>query len=220
MRIYIEGMKEIPKDCGKCPIHRLIYSLHPASAICPIMKGTPKDITDIYERSPNCPLREQRQPNRFEAVVHILKDADFGPDDDMAEEEEYIKMIADEICQLFKDGPYDEEGNMITLSDKEEKAVQEIISENEKLEEENKKLREQVDLLTSIQPDDRTSVKNKNLELIIDVKAKGAEEAEERIRKLKEALDSFPAMIQIQKLENCEVNVYPSQTYFGGSDDE
>jgi hypothetical protein len=68
--------------------------------------------------------------------------------------------------------------------------------------------------------EDKTPKKGKNLELIIDVKAKGAEEAEEKIRKLKEALDSFPAMIQIQKLENCEVNFHMSQIYSGGSEDE
>ena len=188
MRIYIKDMKEIPKSCGKCPIHRLMYHLHPAYAICPIMKGTPKDITDLFERSPNCPLREQRQLNRFEAVVQILKDADFSLDDDLAEEEEYIKMIADEICQLFKDGPYDEEDEMA--------------------------------IKTDYAPEDKTTKKGKNLELIIDVKAKGAEEAEERIRKLKEALDSFPAMIQIQKLENCEVNFHMTQIYSGDSEDE
>ncbi len=188
MRIYIEGMKEIPKDCGKCPIHRLIYSLHPASAICPIMKGTTKDITDISERSPNCPLRVQRQPNRFEAVVQILKDADFSPDDDLAEEEEYIKMIADEICQLFKDGPYDEEDEMA--------------------------------IKTDYASEDNTTKKGKNLELIIEVKTKGFEEAEDKIRKLKYTFNGLPAMIHVRELKDCEVNVYPSQTYFGGSEDE
>ena len=220
MRIYIKGMNKLPANCQTCWIRELADSLHPATRLCPIIAVGDRAIPVMAERSPNCPLREQRQPNRFEAVVQILKDADFSPDDDLAEEEEYIKMIADEICQLFKDGPYDEEEDMITLSDKEEKAVQEIIDKNTKLKEENEKLREQVDLLTSIQPDDRTSVKNKNLELIIDVKTKGAEEAEERIRKLREALDSFPAMIQIQKLENCEVNFHMSQIYSGGSEDE
>ena len=190
MRIYIEGMKELPKSCGSCLINsKVMFTPGDVSGYCPIKRGDDKRVSCQGEdKSQGCPLREQRQPNRFQAVVQILKDADFSPDDDLAEEEEYIKMIADEICQLFKDGPYDEEDEMA--------------------------------MKTDYAPEDRTTRKGKNLELIIDVKAQGAEEAEERIRKLKEALDSFPAMIRIQKLENCEVNVYPSQTYFGGSDDE
>lgn len=188
MRIYIKGMNKLPANCQTCWIRKLADSLHPATRLCPIIAVGDRAIPVMAERSPNCPLREQRQPNRFEAVVQILKDADFSPDDDLAEEEEYIKMIADEICQLFKDGPYDEEDEMA--------------------------------IKTDYASEDKTTRKGKNLELIIDVKAKGAEEAEERIRKLKEALDSFPAMVQIQKLENCEVNFHMTQIYSGDSEDE
>ena len=57
-------------------------------------------------------------------------------------------------------------------------------------------------------------------EIIIKVKTEGLEEAEEGIRRISDALDSFPGMIKIQKLENCEVNFHVSQFYSGGSEDE
>ncbi len=61
---------------------------------------------------------------------------------------------------------------------------------------------------------------DKTNEIKIKVKTEGLEEAREEIRRISDALDNFPGMIKIQKLENCEVNFHVSQYYSGGSEVE
>ena len=53
----------------------------------------------------------------------------------------------------------------------------------------------------------------------IEVKTKGMEKVQEDIEELGDALDMFPAQVQFKKVQNCTINVYPSQTYIQNNND-
>lgn len=60
----------------------------------------------------------------------------------------------------------------------------------------------------------------KNNEIVIDVKTRGMEEAQEEIEALADAYDGFPAQVNIKGARDCVFNIYPSQTKIIGMDSD
>ena len=92
MKVVIKNMEKKPEHCAECPICN-------ADDDCWILSKWYETWEDQYK---DCPLQEVSQPNPFNAVVQLLEYFDLH-----TEWSGDINELAQYICDLFKDGPYD-----------------------------------------------------------------------------------------------------------------
>ena len=92
MRVYINSMEKKPEHCADCPICD-------GNDDCMLLAKWYETWEEQYK---DCPLREKVQPNPFNSVVQLLRDFDLE-----SEWDGDIWELAQYICDMFKDGPYD-----------------------------------------------------------------------------------------------------------------
>ena len=92
MKVIIKNMKRKPVNCTECPI----CDYNDDCLLLPAYHSTWK------EQYKNCPLQEKLQPDPYKSVVALLKDFNLHNEWDGD-----IRELAQHICDMFKDGPYD-----------------------------------------------------------------------------------------------------------------
>lgn len=60
----------------------------------------------------------------------------------------------------------------------------------------------------------------KDQTVTIKCETEGFDEATEQVETLVDAYDGFPAQVNLKGLRNCTINIYASQTRFGGDEDD
>ena len=95
MKVIISNMSKKPEDCTVCPICN-------GDDDCMLQSAIYDTWDDQYKR---CPLEEKYQLNPFDTVVQLLRDFDLE-----SEWDGDLQELAQYICDLFKDGPYDSGG--------------------------------------------------------------------------------------------------------------
>lgn len=94
MKVVIKNMQKKPEHCADCPICDYEDDC--------LLQTRVYDSWD--EQYAHCPLQELLQPDPFNKVVQLLKEFDLE-----SEWDGDIKELAQYICDMFKDGPYDPE---------------------------------------------------------------------------------------------------------------
>lgn len=92
MKIVIKNMQKKPEHCADYPICD-------GDDNCMLQSAVWNTWEDQYK---HCPLQEVLQPNPFNSVLALLRDFDLE-----SEWDGDIYELAQYICDMFKDGPYD-----------------------------------------------------------------------------------------------------------------